>query len=347
MIKRIAFFGLGFVLWLQGVACLVLLKSYIVIIIFLYVFLPLLFHYCECVKTHLIFLPFVRWPRNIDFRRPERLELNGTRNFYLQTEDNISLGVWHILPLSMVEKGDKSENEYIESLQSSHRIVIYMHGNTASRAGPHRVELYKVLRALDYHIITFDYRGYADSTWQQPSEDGVVSDAKAVYRWVASHAGETPIFIWGHSLGTGLLKLKTNFLSTGESFRGLILESPFNNMKDELRNHPMASIYRKMPFFDWLFLGGLSKSRLEFESSRHILKVNVPVLILHAEDDLVVPYILGVKLYEHAKKNRPREYPPLMFVKFDSELGHGHRYICRSPHLPSIIRSGFMQGTVF
>ena len=59
----------------------------------------------------------------------------------------------------MVGDGDISESEYIESLQSSHQIIIYMHGNTASRAGSHRVELYKVLRVLDYHIITFDYRG--------------------------------------------------------------------------------------------------------------------------------------------------------------------------------------------
>jgi hypothetical protein len=34
------------------------------------------------------------------------------------------------------------------------------------------------LRSLNYHVITFDYRGYADSTDKAPDETGVVNDAK-------------------------------------------------------------------------------------------------------------------------------------------------------------------------
>lgn len=34
-----------------------------------------------------------------------------------------------------------------------------MHGNTGSRARDHRVEMYKLLRDLDYHVVAFDYRG--------------------------------------------------------------------------------------------------------------------------------------------------------------------------------------------
>ena len=38
-----------------------------------------------------------------------------------------------------------------------------------------------------------------------------------------------------------------------DNFRpnGLVLESPFNNIYDEIRNHPMGWIWRKMPYFDW------------------------------------------------------------------------------------------------
>ena len=37
---------------------------------------------------------------------------------------------------------------------------------------------------------------------------------------------------------------------------GLVLESPFNNIFDEVRNHPMAWVWRKMPWFDWFFTSG-------------------------------------------------------------------------------------------
>jgi len=46
---------------------------------------------------------------------------------------------------------------------SQRPVILYMHGNTGSRAREHRVEHYKFLRGLGFHIVTFDYRGYADS----------------------------------------------------------------------------------------------------------------------------------------------------------------------------------------
>lgn len=42
-------------------------------------------------------------------------------------------------------------------------VVLYLHGNTASRGSGHRSEVYKLLRKLNYHVFSFDYRGYADS----------------------------------------------------------------------------------------------------------------------------------------------------------------------------------------
>jgi len=63
-----------------------------------------------------------------------------------------------------------------------------------------------LLQDLDCHVITFDYRGYADSTDVPPSETGVVTDGTFVYRWVKELVGQNSnaqLFVWGHSLGTG------------------------------------------------------------------------------------------------------------------------------------------------
>lgn len=51
-----------------------------------------------------------------------------------------------------------------------------------------------------------------------------------------------------------------------------------------------------MPKFDWLFLKPLASSGIDFRSEEHITHVAAPVLILHAEDDLVVPFTLGKKV---------------------------------------------------
>lgn len=72
----------------------------------------------------------------------------------------------------------------------------------------YRKELYQILQDLDYHILCLDYRGYADSAPVAPSETGVVSDARALYKYVrgiigSSVGNNSQIIVWGHSLGTG------------------------------------------------------------------------------------------------------------------------------------------------
>lgn len=45
--------------------------------------------------------------------------------------------------------------------------------------------------------------GFADSTAVAPSEKGLVTDVKVVYNYIKKKAGKTPVFFYGHSLGTG------------------------------------------------------------------------------------------------------------------------------------------------
>lgn len=45
--------------------------------------------------------------------------------------------------------------------------------------------------------------GYADSSVVLMSEDGAVTDAKAVYSYIKKHSSDSELVVWGHSLGTG------------------------------------------------------------------------------------------------------------------------------------------------
>ena len=45
--------------------------------------------------------------------------------------------------------------------------------------------------------------GYGDSSPVEPSEPGLVSDGEYMYHWAKQHAKGAPLFVWGHSLGTG------------------------------------------------------------------------------------------------------------------------------------------------
>ena len=69
----------------------------------------------------------------------------------------------------MEKSKGKSEGFWDDSLRNSGKhAVLYLHGNSGSRAGEHRKELYTLLQKEDYHLVAFDYRGYADSSQIPP-----------------------------------------------------------------------------------------------------------------------------------------------------------------------------------
>ncbi|KXJ71374.1 hypothetical protein RP20_CCG020746, partial [Aedes albopictus] len=180
---------------------------------------------------------------------------------------------------------------------ASNGVVLYLHGNTSSRAIDYRVALYKVLRSLNYQVVTFDYRDFGDSTNIPPTERGLVNDALAVYQYITSIADQ-PVYLWGHSLGTGVAThLMSRLTEMGlPGPRKVILESPFNNLKDEIRAHPYAKFHKRLPWFDYFVTKPMYDNGFRFESDKHIAEFKQPVMILHAEDDPTVPFELGKKV---------------------------------------------------
>ena len=111
-----------------------------------------------------------------------------------------------------------------------------------TRSTNHRIGLYKLLSSLGYHVIALDYRGYGDSTGT-PSEKDLVKDSQFTYEYINKWAPDSNIFIWGHSLGTGVTSHLGKILNENNVLpKGIILESPFFNILDEIKLHPFAKV---------------------------------------------------------------------------------------------------------
>ena len=84
-------------------------------------------------------------------------------------------------------------------------------------------------------------RAYGDSSPVSLSESTAVEDGRAVFRWLQEmvRPDDSPrLVVWGHSLGTAiatrtLVEIQED---TGDLVAGLVLESPFNKMEDELKH---------------------------------------------------------------------------------------------------------------
>lgn len=317
------------------------IKGCALIYLIVFVIMPVIFHYSYCLQRKILFLNFVYWPFKTDFSDPKSAGLEGARNFYLSTDQQVKLGAWQILPRSLIDNSSSMTDEDFEAALSNAKrpVFLYMHGNSGHRASLHRLELYKLFQDMDYHIICFDYRSYGDSDAADLSEEGVVSDSKYVVEWLLKKVnGSAPIFVWGHSLGTGV---STHVLAllAAENIQptGLFLEAPFNNIADELTEHPLSQVFKHLPWFHWMIVEPFYKNNLRFESDKHISNIECPIMILHAEDDGVIPFFLAEKLYQAAlnQKNVTKE---IEMVRIKSSYGLGHKYICRYKELPDIIQ---------
>ncbi|XP_043992987.1 lysophosphatidylserine lipase ABHD12 isoform X2 [Gambusia affinis] len=315
------------------------IKRMMMVLLFVYISIPFIIKLFPSIQAKLVFLNFVRMPYFINLKRPLDQGLNHTHNLYLEPEAGLNIGVWHTVPAQMWKDAQGKDGDWYRSaFSSAHPVILYLHGNAGTRGGDHRVQLYKVLSSLGYHVVTFDYRGWGDSDGS-PSERGMTSDALFVYDWLRQRMEKTlPLYIWGHSLGTGVATNLVRRLSErGSPPDALILESPFTNIREEAKSHPFSMVYRFLPGFDWFFLDSITANNIRFANDENVDHISCPVLILHAEDDGVVPFHLGKKLYSLASRSSSLSGHKVQFVAFPAALAFRHKYIYRSPELPNIL----------
>ena len=77
-----------------------------------------------------------------------------------------------------------------------------------------------MLTSLGFHVVSFAYRGFGDSSGS-PTPEGVVHDTIYVYQHLRGLAGPHPVIVYGHSLGTGIAARAADLLANmGEGCAG-------------------------------------------------------------------------------------------------------------------------------
>lgn len=129
------------------------------------------------------------------------------------------------------------------------------------------------LSSLGYGVMAFDYRGFG-RTPGTPTEDGVYSDALAAYRYLTQEYGvpASRVILAGRSLGSAVA-VET---ATRVTAAGLVLLSPIDSV-------PLTGARA----YWWIPVRRLATH--QFDSRVKIGRVNVPVLVVHATDDELVP----------------------------------------------------------
>jgi len=259
---------------------------------------------------------------------PASYGLERATNFYIQgADDGDILGAWFMWP----EGGFSRPRDLTEDST----LVVYFHGNSQDRGFGHRVSLYKMLLGLGLHVLAVDYRSFGDSSRVALTEETVVDDGLAVLDWVKKELGgsASQVIVWGHSLGTAISTralVNSNFTQVS----GLVLESPFNTMEDEVKKFKTARFAAWLGGFD--IKEELEKANVEFRTEFWLPKVTQPVLVLHSDDDPIVPAYLGQRLVD---RTRDAGKEDIELVRFGKGNRLRHRYIHRAPGIEDYLNN--------
>ncbi len=123
----------------------------------------------------------------------------------------------------------------------------------------------------DDEVVAFHYRGYAPSTGS-PSAEALIADAPLVYYSAIERVKPKHVVAVGFSIGSGVAAS----LAAVRRLDGLILVTPFDSLK---------AVAQSM--YPWLPIGPFFEH--EIDAAAALGKVTVPVSIVAAERDEIVP----------------------------------------------------------
>ena len=197
----------------------------------------------------------------------------------IKTSDNINLLAWF-------HKKDLKK----------FKTIVYFHGNAGKLEN--RIHKLNHFKDMKVNFLIIAWRGFSGNEGK-PSEEGLYEDGNSSIRWLKNLGlTEKDIIIYGESLGTGI----ATEISQNKNFAGLILETPFTSMIDAAKN-----------FYPYIPVDLILKDK--YKNNVKIKNINVPLLVMHGEEDQIVPFWMGKKIYEIA--NKPKYS---YFTKYDDHM---------------------------
>jgi uncharacterized protein len=215
---------------------------------------------------------------------PSEAGLNGVEEIEIAGSDGVRLVVWHA-----PAKGDKPT-------------ILYFHGNAANAAN--RAPKIEAIREDDFGVFYLNNRSYGGSGGR-PTEANNVADAIVAYdHLLRLGVPADKIVAYGESLGSG----QAVRLAAERLVSAVVLEAPLTSTVDVARG-----------IYFWLPLGLLISDT--YNNERNIRAVTAPVLILHGQQDAVIPVEMGWRIYRAA--NGPKRIELFPHGNHDDLFDHG------------------------
>lgn len=194
---------------------------------------------------------------------PAKYGLHNTEELLLKTPDGHKIVTWY----AKAAPGQPT--------------LLYFHGNSGTLAD--RADRISAFTKLGRGVLMMAYRGYSGSTGR-PSEAANVADAKLAYdTLIKMGVPAEDIILYGESIGTGIAVQ----VAAERPVAGIILDAPYTSIVD------VAEIC-------YPYLPARLMMRDRYETMRYLPRVEVPLLVVHGEQDAIIPVEMGRKVARSA-----------------------------------------------
>jgi alpha-beta hydrolase superfamily lysophospholipase len=191
-------------------------------------------------------------------------------------------------------------------------VILYFHGNAGNLAA--RAGRFQRFTARGYGVVAMAYRGSSGSSGT-PSEKALAFDAGRLFSRLDSYAGDAPVVIYGESLGSAVALAAVERADRQPA--AMVLEAPFTSV----RNVALNAYPQLEPLIE--------RMKSDWNSLARIKALSAPLLILHGNEDALIPIAQGRQLFAAARSEPKR----LRVVK-----GGHHTDLWRSDVLPDLWR---------
>ena len=175
--------------------------------------------------------------------------------------------------------------------------ILFLHGN-AENISTHIMSV-RWLPAQGFNVFLLDYRGYGASEGE-PSVEGVQEDVNAAMRTLLSRrdVNSDRIVVFGQSLGGSIAVYNVAHSPYRRHIRALVVESAFASYR-AIAREKLAAFWLTWPLqypLSWTVSD-------EFSPSTAVAGVSpIPLLIIHGDQDPIVPVDHGKRLFELAQE---------------------------------------------
>jgi fermentation-respiration switch protein FrsA (DUF1100 family) len=222
--------------------------------------------------------------------------LSGCTNIFLQPDRALHLSPdkvgakWEMVRFKSADGTDLTGLWFPAAKQPVKGVAIQFHGNGENMTSHFLYVYWLALEGWD--VMAFDYRGYGASGGKK-SVPGAVADGAAALAFARTEAPGLPLVVIGQSLG-GAVALAALDRDGGEGVRALVLDSTFSSFRS-IAQEKLSLLWLTWPL-QWPLAHLLISDR--FKPAALIARRKpVPLLIMHAPGDPVVPFAEGRRLF--------------------------------------------------